>query len=573
MKKSFISITTFLLALVLLISNACTKNYEEMNTDPKIVTADIIDPGLLLTYVQSQAIVIGGSYGNSADGSLSGMCTRGDGSPFGEADMPGMWNFSYTVTLNNLSDIIHIIEKRENRDELVNKTAIARIMKAWSVSRLTDTYGDVPYSESCLPQEQAIYSPKYDSQESIYRDLLKELKEAIAQMDPSKPSFGSADLIYGGDVGKWEKLANSLRLRLALRIRYADPDLARAQLSDLTEADLMSDLGDDAYILNSTEYPEHLNPRYFRIINWGTVSEEVHTHKVMIDILKNDSLNMDPRIKIYADTVKAPFKGGTSPNGYYFPPYKYRGVPSMGTTPIEYRYPWQGTTVSDLSEFWRVPVLAPALMRCSEVYFALAEAKLAGILPASFSGTVQDYYRRGIDASIEWYKWLYNLAAPQIPDLMLKYIHNPAYAPGAQWTQADVDKYLNHKKITDTEVDNFKSTEMYSLSGTEEEQLEKIINQKIVALYPDVFEGWCEYRRTGYPRLPIGPDESLLKGVVPRRNPWPYNERNINSESYNEALARYGGKDNRLVKFWWDKNPNAPHVYQWTPPSMPRAWQ
>ena len=126
-----------------------------------------------------------------------------------------MWNFSYETMLNNLSNIIQLIDGKENKAELVNKQAIARILKVWAVANLTDTYGDVPYSESCLPQEQAVYQPKYDTQQSIYTDLFKELKEAAAQLDESiRKVMVSADLIYGGDVAKWKKLANSLRLRL-----------------------------------------------------------------------------------------------------------------------------------------------------------------------------------------------------------------------------------------------------------------------------------------------------------------------------------------------------------------------
>jgi hypothetical protein len=572
MKKSTKIIIVFLGTLGFLLTNSCTKNFEELNTDPKIITGDLIDPGLLLTYVEWRTVVDNASYGNGTYGCFCGMNKRGDDAPFLETDAPGEWNFEYEVALNNLSNIIQLIEGKENKNELVNKQAIARILKAWSFSKLTDTYGDVPYSESCLPQDQAIYNPKYDTQESIYKDLFKELKEAVAQLDPDKVSYGNADLIYGGDVVKWKKLANSLRLRMALRVRYADEALAREQLADLSEADLMTTLADEAYILNNTDYPDHLNPRYYRIVNYSSISEEVNTHLVMIKILQNDSINLDPRIKIYADTVMAEWKGGMSPNGYFFPNYLYRGSPTLGMVPVEYKYPWGSNTTSEITDFWRVPVVAPAIMRSSEVYFALAEAKLAGLLPASFTGTVEEYYQKGIDASIEWYKWFYNLAAPQIPDLMLKYIHNAAFAPGEAWTEEDVDIYLEYKRIKDDEIAAFKATAMYTLSGSEDEQLEKIIGQKIVALYPDEFQGWCEYRRTGYPKVPIGPDQAALAGTVPRREPWPTTEENINGASFQEALARYG-KDSRLTKMWWDKNPDAPHKYIWTAPSMPTAWQ
>ena len=571
MKTRYILFFVFALAGSFL-SNSCTDNYLELNTDPKIITEDLIDPGLLLTFVEEQSIVEGGSYGNGTYGCFCGMCKRDDDAPFIEQDAPGAWNFAYEVAINNLSNIIQLIEGKPNKDELSNKQAIARILKVWAVANLTDTYGDVPYSESCLPKETAVFNPKYDLQQNIYADLFRELKEAAAQLDGSKESYGSRDLIYGGDVAKWKKLANSLRLRLALRVRFADATMAQDQLSDLSETDLLATLADDAFIYNNEDYPEHMNPRYYRIVNYSTTQESVWTHMVMIDLLKNDSLHMDPRIKLYADTVMAPWKGGLSPKGYYFPPYKYRGSPTLGLVSVNYKYPWGSNTVSQLSDFWRVPVLAPAVMRCSEVYLSLAEAKLAGLLPAAFTGTAEEYYQKGIDASIEWYQWFYDLAAPQIPDLMLKYIHNSAFNPGAPWTDADVQQYLDYKKITATEISEFKATAMYTLTGSPDEQLEKIINQKIVALYPDEFQGWCEYRRTGYPKIPIGPDEAVLQGQVPRREAWPTTEETINSASFEEALSRYG-VDSRLTKFWWDANPDAPHIYDWTAPSMPTDWQ
>lgn len=560
-------------ALGLLLGNACTDKYDLYNTDPAIITAELVNVDLLLTNVET-GIPGSATYGNSGDyGSYCGMSKRGDDNSFTEVDYPEPWNYAYTSQMNNLSNIIYLINGKENKDELVNKIAIARILKAWEVSKLTDTYGDVPYSESCLPPAQAVLQPKYDTQESIYTDLFKELKEAAAQLDASKVSYGAADLVYGGDVTKWRKLANSLRLRFALRVRYASPAMATAQLSDLTEADLITSLTDDAKVLNSTDFINHTNPRYYRIINYSTTGESVSTHMTFINILKNDSVNMDPRIRIYADTVMATWKGGLSPNGYFFPAYEYRGSPTTPVASDIYKYPWGSNTVSAISDLWRVPVVAPAVIKASEVYFALAEAKLAGLLPASFSGTANSYYQKGIDAGIEWAKWFFDLTAPQMPALMIDYIHNPEWSPGAQWTEADVAQYLDYKKIKDDEVAAFKATPIYTLSGSADQQLEMIINQKIVALYPDEFQGWCEYRRTGFPRVVIVNDNSSpLKGKVPRRQPWPTREEQINGKSFKEALARYG-TDSKLTKMWWDANPNSPQPVQFVAPTMPTPYQ
>ena len=564
-----------LYAFGVFLANACTKDYETLNTNPKDVTADLVDVGYLLTNVEVNGVMGAGSYGNGTYGAYCGMDVRSDDNPFTNAASPGEWDFEYTNQLNNLSNIIQLIEGKTDKADLVNKEAIARILKAWNVSLLTDTYGDIPYSESCLPIVKVILAPKYDTQQSIYLDLFKELKEAAAQLDDSKVSYGAADVIYNGDTGKWRKLANSLRLRLALRVSYVDPALATQQLSDLTEAGLLATLDDDAFVKNNTDYPDHLNPRYYRIINYGTVQESVQAHKVLIDILRNDGISEDPRIQIFADTITATFKGGVSNNGYAFPNIDYRGQPTLGNVTEDYKYPWGFNTTSQLSDLWRVPVVAPAIMKCSEVFFALAEAQLRGLLPAGFNTDPNFYYQKGIDAGIDWAKWFYNLAAPQVPDLMKSYLHfeNHYGVIGAQWTDADVQNYLAYKAIKDPAITAFKATPVYTLSGSTEGKLEMIINQKLVALYPDEFQGWCEYRRTGYPQQGLSPDvNSELKGKVPRREKYPISEQTTNSANYNDAVSRIG-VDSRLSKFWWDANPASPHVSNYVYPTQPTAYQ
>jgi len=154
----------------------------------------------------------------------------------------------------------------------------------------------------------------------------------------------------------------------------------------------------------------------------------------MVDILRNGATHEDPRIQIYVDTITATFKGGTSTNGYFFPNIDYRGQPTLGNVTEEYKYPWGFNTTSQLSDLWRAPVVAPAIMKCSEVYFALAEAQLKGLLPAGFNSDPNFYYQKGIDAGIEWAKWFYDLVSPQMSDLLINYLHNTNFgAVGDPW--------------------------------------------------------------------------------------------------------------------------------------------
>ena len=98
------------------------------------------------------------------------------------------------------------------------------------------------------------------------------------------------------------------------------------------------------------------------------------------------------------------------------------------------------------------------------------------------------------------------------------------------------------------------------------------MNQKIIALFPMENQGWFEWRRTGYPRVMVGHDDDALKGVSPRRMPWPQIEQSVNSDNYEAALKAIGGTDGRLQKVWWDKNPDAPHAHPGVVPTQPQPW-
>ena len=537
-------------ALVLFISNACTDDFKELNTPTDLITEDLINVNLLLTRVQQQAVVVNSPYGRDTFGNYCGMSVSDANRPFQDGAATDVWNDNYSIYTNNLSSIIRLTQ---DDPALVNKKAIARIMKVWAFAKATDTYGDIPYFESNLSQDEAIFTPTYDTQESIYRDFFKELKEAAAELDPSQESYGSADLIYGGDPVKWRKLANSLRLRLALRIRYADEQLARENISDLQESDLILSREDDAYIYTNTDIADNQSARYNALVNSGSSFTKDYIGKTMLDILHD---NNDPRTKIYADTAKADFPKDL-PDVDYF---GYRGHALLGLVPVEEKYPYQFESVSRLSDFWYVPVIERPLMRSSEVYFALAEAALFDLR----SGDANAYFQQGIEAGLAWAQEFYDRGKGQLPDV-IKILY-------PDWSAEDVNNLLAHKEITQDEIDAFMASPAVVLSGSTEEQLEQIINQKMVTLYPMEYQGWAEWRRTGYPKVLVGHDQDDLQGVSPRKMRWPDSEMSINSESYNEALSRIGGEDGLLIRVWWDANPNVPYKYPGEVERMDAPW-
>lgn len=547
MKKNKKIFAIYLLIALLVTTNSCTDDFEEQNTSASLLSEEDVDVNSLLTYVQYKSIFE--TRVALADASnYAGMYTREDNCPF--CITFGSFQNLYTEFTNNLAAIIR---KTENDPDLVNKKAIARILKVWAFAGATDVFGDIPYSESNRSAEEAITTPAYDTQESIYNDFFKELKEAAAELDESKDSYGSADLMYGGDVEKWRKFANSLRLRLALRVRYADAALAAANMSDLEESDLIVTQSDDAVTYTADDAASNRNSDYNALVNDPvSFGKSNYPGKTLVDILKD---NNDPRIRIMIDTAMATF-----PPSLGIPYFGYRGRPLLGDGPIENSYPYGAESVSRLSDFWYVPVIEVPFLKSSEVYFALAEAALFGLT----DGDPNVYFRKGITEGMTWTKDFYERSKSQFSPVA-KLIHST-------WTDDDVDAYLSHKEMQQSEIDAFLASPAATLTGSDEEKLEQIMNQKLIVLFRMADEGWAEWRRTGYPRVLVGNDISDLKGVSPRRYRYPSSEALVNGENYNEAVSRMGGTDGMLNKVWWDKNPLAPHKHPGVVESRPAPW-
>lgn len=535
-----------LISWILLIGSACTDDFEKMNTSRSLITEDLIDVNMLFTQVLARAVVENGETGFGTTGNWAGMSVSGSNRPFETGEAPGVWTSTYGNYARNLSNIIYLCTIRENPGDLVNKKAIARILRVWVFARCTDTYGDIPYFESCLPPHEAITTPKYDLQKDIYTDFFKELREAVAEIDPSKPSFGNADILYKGNLDKWKKFGNSLRLRLALRVRYADPAMAGTQMADLNEADLITSRGDDASVYNITDFPEHENSRYVDLLARKATVDKAPVAKTFLDILKK---NNDPRLHVYADTVTAWFP--QTPGYEDVPYFGYRGRPLLSGDNPQEGYAYGDNTVSKWSDLLWVQIQEMPLYKSSETYFNLAEAALFGLK----QGDAQAYYKKGIELALAHTKEIYQKAVPQLPAVVALF---KSGKPQAE-KDAHLAGLLAEKEITQAQIDYFLGNEpVITLSGTQEQKLEQIINQKIIALFPMEHEGWCEHRRTGYPRILVGVEESPLNGHMPRRMPWPEAEQLINAEQYQIALERIGGtgKDSRTTTFWWEANPD-----------------
>jgi hypothetical protein len=548
-----------LLVLTMLLVDACTDDFKEQNTNPALLSEELVTPEFLLSGVQLGA---GSGLGAADAGNYAGMTVRGDNAPFVDHFDDGAWYSNYTSRSNNLAAIIR---KTKDDPDLVNKKAIARIMKVWLYAQTTDIYGDIPYSEANKSPVEAITNPTYDTQEDIYVDFFKELKEAAAELDDTKESYGNADLYYGGDVSKWKKFANSLRLRLALRVRYVDAQMSASNMSDLQESDLITSRADDAVIFSANDIEAHRNGGYTRIKNGPDpadrqeyVAHQLVGHALLDALVGSSSPSdpLDPRTKVLADS--ATLDGST-----LVPPHAafgYRAQPLLGNVPVETKYPYGSGSTSIFSLFWYVPVIEQPIMRSSEVYFALAEAALFNLR----AGDPDTYFKQGIEASIEEVRDLYDNGKDQMPEL-LELVYGPGF---------DTESFLEYKEPKQSEIDAFLASPATTLTGSDEAKLEQIIDQKMIALYPNELEGWSEWRRTGYPRVLVAANEqSTFHGVSPRRQHYPNSEALINSANYSTALGRMGGTDDMMKRVWWDANVNAPHQHPGTVESRPTPWK
>jgi SusD/RagB-like outer membrane lipoprotein len=252
-----------------------------------------------------------------------------------------------------------------------NWEAVGRIMKSYTFSVMTDAMGDLPYSEAL--KGNAILAPKYDTQQSIYDSLFVDLTTASGQIDPAGIGFATGDVLYGGNMTKWQKFANSLRLRLAMHLTNVDPAKAQAEAAAAVAAGVFASNADNATLLYLAASPNQ-NPIYTNSLT----RDDYGMSKTFVDSLLSWS---DPRLAVFADTNKYG---------------AYRGLPN-GLNDGE------GASLDSISRYgsyWRKRPNAPlSLLTYSEVLFLEAEAAQRGWI----TGDPATLYTAAITASLEQY--------------------------------------------------------------------------------------------------------------------------------------------------------------------------
>ncbi|NEU07738.1 SusD/RagB family nutrient-binding outer membrane lipoprotein [Flavihumibacter sp. R14] len=503
------SIPVFLVAL--LFSTGCTKDFDEINTDPTAASASNFDSNYLLTTCQ---LTYTGStdfsyetwranliYFSTAIQQMSHVAGYwvGDKYLLNEAYAAAYFERAYAEQVKNVADLIKLTE---NKPELNNVHQIARIMRALIMERITDIYGDVPYTDAGLGYYTKNYFLKYDKQQDIYTDILKELEEATNALNPAG-DIPSGDLFYKGDIQRWQRFGNTLMLRAAMRLTKVDPATAQAYVTKAIGKTMTSNL-DNAIVRHEEPGGRETVNRISQVITQSYERPVAKLSKTYVDMMKN---NNDPRLGVVAELDngdKTPANQKGMPNGY-----DQGGAATDITKAVDYT----GLENYSRPSEWLVKMDGPTfILTYAESELLLADAAQRW----GIAGSAAEHYNNGVKAGITYFGE-YDLSAAAIV------------------TPAAADAYLAAHPYN-------------SANG-----LEMINNQFWLATLFNGYEAWSNWRRTGYPVLtPVNYPGNVTNATIPRRLPYPLSEANNNGANYQEAAAAVPGGDKLTGRVWWD---------------------
>lgn len=399
--------------------------------------------------------------------------------------------------------------------------ALAQILKISAWHKATDMFGPIPYKEA----GKGLITVPYDSQEEVYKSMFKELSDAIEVLTKYADNGNSkllpnADAVYAGDVHKWVVYANSLMLRLAMRVYYADAALSKQYaLQAVNHSYGVMKTKDDEAKMERGASLEFKN-------NLDVLINQYNECRMGSSMLAYLGGYQDPRLPKYFNTSSVSQAVTVGTYG------KYSGVPTGHDVSSNdaFKDSSRPAITSTTPTYW---------MRASEVYFLLAEAALHGF---AVGGTAESLYEKGIEMSFEEN----GIASSEVADYMSSGLKPSAYSFHLTNPGVNVDVPAVTEATT-------------AWSGTDEEKLEKIMIQKWIALYPNGQEAWTEYRRTGYPKLHSvvtnysnGEIDSEI-GI--RRMRFPTNKSTSAEDIANLESARKllrGGLDKAGTRLWWD---------------------
>ena len=517
----------------LLFNNGCTEQFEKFNTDSNGITdeqlkADFNTIGAFFPEIQYSVLLNSPSpsFVNLVAPDIE-MLSSGSWSGYFMGSFQGSRNYNYFLfqaweqfslfgtAYNSVMSPVNEVKRRGAETLAPDFWSVALILRVATLHRVTDTFGPVPYSQF----GQGGTAVAYDNQPAVYNAFFSDLDKAVAGLKAfiaSKPGatpFQKFDKTYNGDYTKWLKYANSLRLRLAMRIVKIDPVLAKQQAEkavDPANGGVLMSNAENALVADGINMVSVANNE------WGDVRSgaALVTHLVGYN---------DPRLSKYFDASS-------------IVPGKYVGIRVGSDITAQGTY-LKFSNLSTTSFSRKTPA---QLMVAAEVYFLKAEGALRGW---NMGGAAKDLYEQGITASLS--QW-------GVADRASTYINDAISKPA---DHVDPVKESNSAKALST------ATIKWDDGVTNEQKLEKIITQKWIATFPDGTEAWSTFRRTGYPKLfPVVMNNSggtISTEEQIRRMNYPQSEYTTNKDEVVKAVGMLGGPDTGGTRVWWDiKKPN-----------------
>ena len=536
-KIKFWKSLTLLSVLTMAIFAGCTSRFEEFNTNQHEATEDMmatdnLKTGAFFTQMLRNVVLFKDGTNLSSDYQVAQGLTSDiysgyiapTGSWYGGVHngsyyfISGWIERTFTSGFASVMPAWQSITKISDEQGLAEVAAMATIVKVEAMHRVADAYGPIPYNNYGSGTLQNTYS----SLQEVYTKFFGELDKAIdvltlyVQGNPTGTVLQPYDYVYNGNVANWIKFANTLRLRLAIRIVYANGVLAQAEAEKSVNnpIGLISNANEKAALKHSSNLV-YYHPLYEIAYSFNAGEARM-------------SASMDAYMNGYSDPRRAVYFTKADDGNYHG---VRQGIVTTSWTP------YTGTKISNLN--MNMSTTQIVWMTAAESYFLRAEGALRGW---NMGGTAQDFYNQAINVSFLENGLQSSDAAVYAADNILVPANFTDYSGQ---TGNNVAAPLSTVKIAWSTIDPF------------ETNLERIITQKWISMYPDGHEGWAEFRRTGYPKLfPVVNNNSngtINTTIQIRRIPFPQSEYNNNKTGIQSGISSLGGPDGGGTKLWWDK--------------------
>ena len=512
-----------IICIGLLLQVSCTKKYAQINTDRNtIATIGAAELPFLFARAEKEATPSIWNYQIAqnlfADQYAQYFACTATYFPSDRLVIRMDWVYAafdpiYTDVVPQLQSIFQAADKSSP------EYALANVLWVLVFHRVTDYWGPIPYFQAGVPAS----SVPYDPQDKIYDDFFKRLAaaSAVLKANLSARPFGDFDIIYGGNVSKWLKFTNTLRLRLALRISRVDPARAKTEAeAAVADGVLTTSPDEDAYVQRSLTGDD--NNGLSIMSDWN----EFRMSASMESYLKGYT---DPRMPVYFLPAQ---RTGTYEG-------ERNGLTSTQLTQSVNLHDanshagprWASPSYGGSANYLSTP---QNVMAVAEAYFLRAEGALLGW---NMGGTAQTLYETGITNSMK--QWGINDAAA-----ISAYINNTS-------TPIAPNDFLNSPPVTTIPVK--------WVTGNVATENQQIATQKWLAMYPDGMEAWADYRRSRYLKLyPVAnsdnPDITNTTTQWIRRIPFLDAEKARNKAAVEAAVGLLGGPDKITTPLWWDKN-------------------